>query len=177
MTMTRDIAGITAALQRLLEGFLPKVDLAGTPAAIGVSALPPDRIGLTPEHNGLNLYLYRITTSSAQRNAAPPRRNRDIDVTAIDAVSVDLHYMLTAYCVNDLYGQTLLGAGAMALHQTPVLASQGDPVRLTIQMMPTEEMSLLWQMFGEKYRPSIPFTATGLVLRAADAAPVVTPSP
>lgn len=108
MTMTRDIAGITAALQRLLEGFLPKVDLAGTPAAIGVSALPPDRIGLTPEHNGLNLYLYRITTSSAQR---------------------------------------------------------------------TEEMSLLWQMFGEKYRPSIPFTAAGLVLRAADAAPVVTPSP
>src|SRR5659263_671272 len=45
MTMTRDIAGITAALQRLLEGFLPKVDLAGTPAAVGTHAAVQHLVG------------------------------------------------------------------------------------------------------------------------------------
>ena len=45
--------------------------------------------------------------------------------------------------------------------------------------MSPDDLSRLWQVFGEKYRPSIPFTATVLLLRASDQAaatgpPVVT---
>src|SRR5712692_11446223 len=103
MSSALALASVTALLKDLLENGLAS---GGVTSKIGgdttVSALPPDRVASgADERAQLNVFLYLITpharlpTNSAR---GPARR-----------LSLDLHYLLTAYGAQDLQTEILLG--------------------------------------------------------------------
>jgi predicted RNA-binding protein with TRAM domain len=191
------IAATTAVLKRILENGITSANLTGILNNITVSALPPDRIPAGEnEVSQLNLFLYQVTPNQGWRNAELPSRDQRGDRLSGPPLAVDLHYLLSAYGAQDLHAEILLGHGMQLFHELPVLsreeirrvftpppppspilqrlataelADQEELVKLTPETLSTEEISKLWSVFGEKYRPTAAFLATVVLIRARPA--------
>src|SRR3569832_804404 len=153
MSNPLSIAAVTATLRNLLANVsvpLPAetdTDLSDTQ----VTTLPPDKSGLTEDHNQVNLFLYHVSPNAASRNldgqgkaGKPP------------ALALDLLYMVTVYGRNssDLLSQRLLGRAMSLLHSYPILSGadilaalpgsnldqQPDRVRIVPHNISNEEM-------------------------------------
>lgn len=118
MSSALALASVTALLKDLLEnGFAT----GGVTAKIGgdatVSAMPPDRVTSGADEKAqLNVFLYHVTPSSRITiDSAPPRKNGK------RPLSLDLHYLLTAYGAQDYQTEILLGHALQLLHETPIL--------------------------------------------------------
>lgn len=127
------IAAVTAVLRDRLNDGLINADL-GSLGGFAVTSLPPDRFGPggtddTPA-NRLNLFLYRVSVNSGWANERLPSRSSDGTRTANPYLALDLHYLLSAYGLEDLNDQILLGYGMQILHDTPVLGR--DAVRTSL---------------------------------------------
>lgn len=126
------IAAVSAVLKDLLNNGIVDHDLSTLVGNVTVSALPPDRIlgsGQT-ETSRLNIFMYQATPNPGWRNAGLPSRNADGYRTANPPLSLDLHYLLTAYGENEFHGEILLGYGMQILHETPVLVR--DAIRAAL---------------------------------------------
>jgi len=123
MTTALALASVTALLKDLLENGLAS---GGVTAKIGgdatVSALPPDRITSgTDEKAQLNVFLYHVTPQTGIRKPSGNGRR---------PLSLELHYLLTAYGAQDYQTEILLGHALQLMHQTPVL--ERDRIRATL---------------------------------------------
>jgi hypothetical protein len=90
-----------------------------------VSALSPDRIDSSQQSNGaksqLNLFLYNITQNQGWRNVGYPSRNSNGDRIDNPPLAINLHYLLTAYGVEQFHAEILLGYAMQLFHETPFL--------------------------------------------------------
>lgn len=108
------LASVTAVLKSLLEnGLANRAVTSELGGETSVSALPPDRVAIGAEERPqLNLFLYHVTPHTglpaADGGAAP--------------LSLELHYLLTAYGAQDLQTEILLGHALQLLHERPALA-------------------------------------------------------
>ena len=105
-------------------------------AGVTVSALPPDVIPLegidaVPR---LNLFLHQATPNLAWRNALMPTHDGAGRRTTNPPLALDLHYLLTAYGIEELQAEVLLGYGLLMLHETPVLTREA--IRTALQPSP-----------------------------------------
>ncbi|MBL7519820.1 DUF4255 domain-containing protein [Frankia sp. CNm7] len=202
MTTSLGIAATTAVLRQLLVNAIPAADLQAAlgVSAIEVSALPPDRIDVTAETSRLNLFMYQVRPNTGWSTTDLPSHDRAGRRLTNPPLALDLSYLLSAYGSKDLHGEILLGYGALVLHQTRVLTrdairatfapplptdlallatagleNQEEVVSLSMESLSTDELSRLWSVFGEKYRPSIAFQARVVLLRATD--PAAPPGP
>lgn len=200
MTSSLGIAAVTAVLRTLFENAIPKANLNGVLGNIDVSALPPDRITVgSGETSRLNLFLYQVQPNQGWRNTDLPSHDASGRRVSNPPLALDLHYMLSAYGAGDFHAEILLGYGALLVHRTRVLTREavraaftmpgGGPVpadlallstagldgqeelvKLSMSPLSVDDISRLWAVFGEKYRPSVAFTASVLLLRGDDAA-------
>jgi hypothetical protein len=111
------LAAVTALLKHLLENGLAA---AGVSSQVGgdaiVSALAPDRIASgEDERPQLNLFLYLVTPRAGLSSNGAGREGRG------GALTLDLHYLLTAYGAQDLQAEILLGYTFQVLNDSPVL--------------------------------------------------------
>ncbi len=181
------VAAATVVLVDLLENRLIQREVANTIGALTMTALPPDRITVgADERSGLNLFLYRVTANTRWRHDASPR--------VVSPLSLDLHYLLTAYGEREYEAEILLGYSMQALHETPRLDSEAigtalapgsgsgrhlSPIRaalaaydragliqLTIspEFLSMEDMSRLWSSLQARYRPSMAYTVSAVVI-------------
>lgn len=122
MSTALGIAAVTATLRDLLNnGMLDRTEDVGD---VNVTVLPPDRVwpgGGGDRRNSLNLFLYHVTPNLGYRNAQMPSRDARGDRIANPPLAIDLHYMITAFGVQDFAAEILLGHGMQILHETPVL--------------------------------------------------------
>ncbi|QNH18826.1 hypothetical protein HEP74_04002 [Xanthomonas sp. SS] len=187
------IAAVTAALKDLLNAGLLGLDLSAI-GSVGVSALPPDRIATgQTEPNQLNLFLYQVTPNSGWRNHALPARDSAGARVGKPPLALDLHYMLTAYGAQDLAAEALLGFAMQFLHETPMLsraqlrsvlgpptppfgnlsalslADQVEWLKIAPSFLGAEELSKLWTAMQARYRPSMAYQVS-VVLIESDAA-------
>jgi hypothetical protein len=187
------IAAVTAALKDLIGNGLLGLDLSSI-GSVTVSALPPDRIATgQTEPNQLNLFLYQVTPNTGWRNRALPSRDGNGARTTNPPLALDLHYMLTAYGAQDLSAEALLGFAMQFLHETPMLsraqlrtvlgppsppfgnlsalslADQIEWLKITPQFLGAEELSKLWTAMQARYRPSMAYQVS-VVLIESDAA-------
>lgn len=180
------IAAITLALKSLLENWLVESGVAARLGDVTVSALPPDRVTTgADERSQLNLFMYRVMPRTAWRGGESPGANRP-------SLALDLHYVLTAYGSEDFHAEILLGSAVQLLHATPVLTTEAirtalesappsgagtaliDPellgqigeVRLTPEFPGAEEQSRLWSSLQARYRPSVAYRASSVVIGA-----------
>lgn len=127
MSSALALASVTAVLKDLLENGLAR---GGVTSKIGgdtsVSALPPDRVTAGAEEKAqLNLFLYAVTANTRMRS------DRIAAGSAARPLSLDLHYLLTAYGSQDFQTEILLGHALQLLHETPVL--ERERIRRTIE--------------------------------------------
>lgn len=145
----------------------------------------------------LNLFLYQVTENAAWRNMDLPTRDVDGKRVANSPLALNLHYLLMAYGVKELHSEILLGYGMQVLHETPLLprkglrkalagvtttdvppqlktiddsnlADQFEVVKLSPEVLSTEEISRLWTAFGAKYRPSAAYVASCVIIQRTD---------
>jgi hypothetical protein len=117
MSTALALASVTALLKDLLENGLAS---AGVTTKIGgdatVSALPPDRVGSGADEKAqLNVFLYHVTPYSKMRLDSAK------DGNGHRPLSLELHYLLTAYGAQDYQTEILLGHALQLLHESPVL--------------------------------------------------------
>lgn len=131
------IAGVTAVLRDLLDSGVIEHQLTDTlGAGVTVSALPPDQIAIEGAAAAprLNLFLHQVTPNAALRNTLLPMRDAAGRRTANPPLALDLHYLLTAYGVQELQAEVLLGYALLMLHETPVLTREA--IRTALQPSP-----------------------------------------
>jgi hypothetical protein len=201
VTSSLGIAATTAVLRRVLQDAIPAAQLFGVLGAIDVTALPPDRIDVTTEKSTLNLFMYQTRPNTGWCTTELPSHDETGRRMTNPPLALDLSYMLSAYGARSFHSEILLGYGALVLHQTRVLPrdtvkavfaggalppdlallstadldGQEELIKLSMESLSIDELSRLWSVFGEKYRPSIAFQATVLLLRASD--PALMPGP
>ncbi|MBX9403075.1 DUF4255 domain-containing protein [Lysobacter sp. BMK333-48F3] len=186
------IGAVTAGLKDLIGNGLLGLDLSAI-GSVSVSALPPDRIttGQT-EPNQLNLFLYQVTPNTGWSNQQLPARDGSGQRSGRPPLALDLHYLLTAYGAQDLAAEALLGLGMQFLHETPALsreqlrvvlgpptppfgefsalslADQVEWLKITPKYLSTEELTKLWTAMQARYRPSMAYQVS-VVLIESDA--------
>ncbi|NJM42395.1 MAG: DUF4255 domain-containing protein, partial [Anaerolineae bacterium] len=128
--------------------------------------------------SALNLFLYRLAPRAVLQDARatlklPP-----------GSIGFDLFYLLTAYGAKDYTAETLLGYGVQAFCQTPMLTP--DDVRkriktaknktiekaevsahnltITPSFMSLDDMSKIWSSLQAKYRPSVAYQVSPLII-------------
>jgi hypothetical protein len=195
MTSGLGVAATTAVLRSILQNGFSQLSLPPL-GTITVSTLPPDRISVgLGETSTLNLFMYHVTPNLGWRNADLPSRDTSGNRVANPPLALDLHYMMSAYGAEDLHSEVLLGLGAQLFHETPVLTRdtvgqvftpQGAPLPAILQLLATagldeqvelvkivpetlsnDELSKLWSVFGERYRPSAGFLATVVLIQGS----------
>jgi hypothetical protein len=182
------IAAVTAALKDLIGTGLLGLDLSAI-GSVNVSALPPDRIATgQTEPNQLNWFLYQVTPNSGWRNQMLPARDLGGARVSNPPLALDLHYMLTAYGAEDLGAEALLGFAMQFLHETPMLsraqlravlgppnppfgnlsalsiADQIEWLKITPMYLGSEELSKLWTAMQARYRPSMAYQVSVVLI-------------
>jgi len=185
------IAAVTATLKDLINDSLLGLDLSAI-GSIAVTATPPDRISTgQTEPNQLNLFLYQVSPNSGWRNHNLPTRDGAGQRTRNAPLALDLHYLLTAYGAQDLNAEALLGLAMLALHDTPGLdrarlrsvlgppnppfgdfsalnlADQIESLKITPQFLGGEELSKLWTAMQARYRPSMAYLVSVVLIESS----------
>ena len=178
----------------------PKLDVA----APRVSTIPPDRIG-ADDGDQLNLFLYRTVPNPGWRNAELPIRNVNGTRLTQPPLALDLHYLLSAHSKVDLHAELLLGSAMLALHGMSALTTasilarfaaapptdvdpkiwalliassigeQVEQLTVSLENSSIDDISKLWSVLGEKYRPSASYVVTVALLQPQGPTRVVLP--
>ena len=149
------------------------------------------------EGAGLNIYLYHTASNPAWRNVDLPSYDGSGRRQTNPPLALDLYYLITAYGKDPLDMEMLLGYAAQLFHEMPALsrqdishwlipsssgptanrenalqasglAEQADLIRLTPHPLSTEEISKLWTAFQAKYRPSLAYKASVVLIEAEE---------
>jgi len=180
MSNFRAIAAVTQVLKEFLSNGLTD---AGLTAA--VTALPLDKIDTgTSEDNQLNLYMYMTNPNAGWRNRDFPSRNSQGQRVNNPYLALDLHYMLTAFGEEEFDAEQLLGCGMLLFHELGVLprnlidieltnplstaglSEQLEQIKITQDILSTEEVSRLWTIFGAKHRQSAYYKVTVVLIES-----------
>ena len=199
MSNSLAIAAVSAVLRDLLNQAL--ID-QGVSATLGnpvtVTAQPPDRITVgETEQPQLNVFLYHIASNPGWSNSALPSRDRDGIRITNAPLALDLFYLLSAYGKNDFDCEILLGCAMQMLHETPVLprdtirtalggnppaslaaadlADQIEQIKITPQLVSTEEVWRLWTALQAHYRPTAAYRISVVLLQSSKATKTALP--
>ena len=199
MSNSLAIAAVSAVLRDLLNQAL--ID-QGVSATLGnpvtVTAQPPDRITVgETEQPQLNVFLYHIASNAGWSNSALPSRDRDGSRITNAPLALDLFYLLSAYGKNDFDCEILLGCAMQMLHETPVLprdtirtalggnppaslaaadlADQIEQIKITPQLVSTEEVWRLWTALQAHYRPTAAYRISVVLIQSSKATKTALP--
>lgn len=171
------IAAVTATVRNLLTKVATPftgetdTDLSDTQ----VTTLPPDKAGLTDDHNQINVFLYHVLPNAFSRNL-----DGSGQIGKPPGLALNLLYMITVYgrSSSDIFAHRLLGRAMSLLHSYAILSpsdiaaalpgndlgSAIDRVRLIPHEVTNEEMMRLWGCFQVKYRLSVLYRAAAVLI-------------
>ena len=190
------IATVTAAIVNVLQAI--KQDVAGAT----ITAKPLDVSNSEAPSNRLNVFLYRITPNIGYRNANLPTYNQGGELVRSPLISIDLHYLLTAYGAqnDDLMAHQILASAMRIMEENAILtkkvirdtvatvskltfgdrssdlADQIENIRLSFSNISIEELSNIWSSSQTNYRLSATYQASVVLLESTSQpkiAPVV----
>jgi Pvc16 N-terminal domain/IPT/TIG domain len=149
------------------------------------------------EQAQLNIFLYHVASNAGWSNSELPSRDMQGNRTANAPLALDLYYLLSAYGKNDFDGEILLGYAMQMLHETPVLpraairtalggispvsssllpigplaaadlADQVELIKITPQLMNTEEVWKLWTALQAPYRPTAAYRISVVLIQSS----------
>jgi hypothetical protein len=166
-----------------------------------VTAVAPDTIALTGTDATprLNLFLHQVSPNPGWRTIGLPSRDARGRPVARPPLALDLHYMLTAYGLQELQPEILLGYGMQLLHEMPVLdrgeiedrlpptllasqlGQQVEMIRITPEPMSMDDLAKLWSALNAHYRPTAAYHVSVVLIDSPapgrSAPPVLTRGP
>jgi hypothetical protein len=178
MSSFRAISGVSASLRNLLRDRMEDL--------VDVSIAPPDVTVPSVNAKRLNLYLYQVTENGYMKNGEIPGHGHP-GAYGHPPLSLDLHYLLTAYGGDetggdsDLEAQEILGDAMRVLHDLPFvtdklkitrsavgtvggpildnsLLGESERVKITLQPMTLEDLSKIWTALPEtNFRRSVAY--------------------
>ncbi len=159
----------------------------------------------TNEQAQLNLFMYYVSVNPALRNLDLPSYNGQGGQVSNPPLALDLHYLVTAYGAAQFDPEILLAWAMKVFHDNPLvpsqsiqnalnalgqqpsptaqaqliagstLAQQTEQIRITPEVLTTEEIYRLWTAFQAPYRPSTALKVSVVVIQ--DTAPVTSNMP
>jgi len=182
------VATVTAVLKDLLNDGIVNGDLSASVGTVTVSALPPDRIGTgSDEPSRLNLFLYQVTSNPGWRNAEPtPPLALDLHylLTSYGADDLDAEILL-GYAMQLLHDVPVLTRPiirktfsvtspvtdklipATVPDRNPAdLADQVELCKIAPKYLTTEELSRLWSAMQARYRPSMAYDVSVVLIES-----------
>lgn len=199
------IAATTETIRLELQEFLPDLSgVLGSQPKVSALPPDRIQTGGS-EADQLNVFLYRTAPNPGWRNVDLPSRGADGARRSQPPLALDLHYLLSAYAAEDLHADVLLGYAMEVLHGLSVLTAaaigqrfagatppdvpdrlwkqltasgldkQVERVTLTMEQQTTDDISKLWSVLGEKYRPSAAYVATVVLIQPEGPAPAAPP--
>ena len=178
MSSFRAIGGVSASLRNLLRDRMEDL--------VDVSIAPPDVTVTGVQAKRLNLYLYQVAENGYMKNRELQGHGHP-GAYGHPPLSLDLHYLLTAYGGDetagdsDLEAQEILGDAMRVLHDLPFVTDKlkitrsavgtvGGPildnsllgdserVKITLQPMTLEDLSKIWTALPEaNFRRSVAY--------------------
>jgi len=172
------IATVTAAMKSLLVNGLVAF------GNVKISLQQPDKIAVGENEEGqVNLFLYRVAPHTRLTGG-----NRAMGNSG--KLALELHYILTASSAQDFQTEILLGRSIQLFHEKPLLTAEdlqrafkevpsnhpkrgGKPapdhleeIRITPQFLSFEDMARLWSALQARYRPSVAYQASAVLLNS-----------
>jgi hypothetical protein len=173
----RVIAGVSRTLRTLLKDRMQDTEAA-------VTLLPPDEDPQNGTEKRVNLFLFRVEENEHLKNQQFPTPGSPAGDEPFP-LSLNLHYLLTAFKGQDIEGaQELLGDAMRVLHdysivtkklprqrapssngeQPPVLDNrlqdEYEQVKLSLEPLGVNEMSEIWTAFTVPYRLSVAYSVS-----------------
>jgi Pvc16 N-terminal domain/IPT/TIG domain len=157
------------------------------------------------EQPQLNIFLYHVVSNAGWSNSALPSRDGQGNRVANAPLALDLYYLLSAYGKNDFDSEILLGYAMQMLHETPVLprdairtalggvppvsgsilpigplaaadlAEQVEQIKITPQLVSTEEVWKLWTALQAHYRPTAAYRVSVVLIESSKATKTALP--
>lgn len=157
------------------------------------------------EQPQLNVFLYYVSLNPALRNLDLPSTNAQGARLSNPPLALDLHYLVTAYGSTQFDPEILLAWALSVFHETPVvpsqtiqaaldglaqqhqptteaslisqstLARQSEHIRITPEVLTTQEIWQLWTAFQAAYRPTSALAVSVVVIQ--DTQPVTSNLP
>jgi hypothetical protein len=157
------------------------------------------------EQAQLNIFLYHVASNSGWSNSALPSRDGQGNRVTDPPLALDLYYLLSAYGKNDFDCEILLGYAMQILHETPVLprdairtalggvppvsggilpigplaaadlAEQVEQIKITPQLVSTEEVWKLWTALQAHYRPTAAYCISVVLIESSKPAKAALP--
>jgi Pvc16 N-terminal domain/IPT/TIG domain len=148
------------------------------------------------EQPQLNIFLYHVSTNSGWSNSALPSRDTQGNRVTNPPLALDLYYLLSAYGKHDFDGEILLGCAMQTFHEIPVLprdtirsalaslpsalgspspngplatadlAEQVELIKITPQLVSTEEVWRLWTALQAHYRPTAAYRISVVLIQS-----------
>jgi hypothetical protein len=157
------------------------------------------------EQPQLNIFLYHVVSNAGWSNSALPSRDGQGNRITNAPLALDLYYLLSAYGKNDFDSEILLGYAMQMLHETPVLprdairtalggvppvsgsilpigplaaadlAEQVEQIKITPQLVSTEEVWKLWTALQAHYRPTAAYRVSVVLIESSKATKTALP--
>jgi hypothetical protein len=188
------IAGTTQLLRMALQNFLPDLSgpLGGQPTVSALP--PDRITTGNAEPVQLNIFLYRTEVNPAWRNVSLPSRSVSGERLSQPVLGLNLHYLVSAYAKQDLHADVLLGHAMEVLHGLTGLTSamvaqrfagaappdvtgalwqllksssldrQAEQLTVSLEPQSIDDISKLWSVLGEKYRPSAAYLVSVVLI-------------
>lgn len=125
MSTAMALAGVTAVLQSLINNSFVDNNVSGIVGnSVDVRAIAPDRVIVNGnlDQRIINVYLHSVKQNSGWSNSHMPTRDSRGQRLSNQPLALNLHYLITAYGIDDLEAEILLGFAMQVLHEHPVLA-------------------------------------------------------
>ena len=182
MSDFRAIGGVSATLQALLGDRMEWPDgIASAPITIGPPPFSALDVNPRLEPARVNLFLYRVTEHGFLQNQEIPARGTGSGF-GHPPLSLNLHYLVTAYGNEEVAGQTtvfddsnaqfLLGSAMRVLHDLPVvtpnlatvrppsgvimlhasLRDDFEQLKTTLEPLTLDDLSKIWTALGLRMR-------------------------
>lgn len=173
MATANAIAAVGQAILSLIAAGVPRVEFASAQFALYQA-----KDFQSPMQEGVSLYLYRVTPAGEIRNY-PPRIAPD-GRKFKQLLPINLHYILSAWALEAVKQQRLLGWAMRILEDTPVLPAgvlnQGGPesdtfrptetVDLIMETISVYDMGAIWDVSKPNVQPSVGYVARMLGLES-----------
>jgi hypothetical protein len=159
-----DYSAISAVSLTLRELLNKNITLStGVLSGIGIDLRSPKELqeaGL----NGVSVWLYKVSRMSEMLNEPPERRSAN-QIQRVP-LPVELHYLVTPVLQDPLTRHTVLGRVLQVFHDNAilrggdlqgVLAGTSEQLRLNLEALTLEQLSLVWDALSEPYQISVTY--------------------
>jgi hypothetical protein len=156
------LGAVSNTLRQLLTN---NITLAlGVPLNVPIQLLSPTEMQNLGQVPGISVWLYKVSRMAEMLNEPPERKlSNQIARTPLPVL---LYYLVTPMAADPVTRQTLLGRVLQVFNDHSILRGadlQGvlqnttEQLRINLEALTLEELSLVWEALGEPYQLSVTY--------------------